>query len=95
MSDNADQTTQTILSNPSSRGNQDFDQETVNRCLRFIDEFKKGGIQKGDAILEIQSILQSAIGELSSLSQLDFKEGFRHFIQLLDYAFHDEESSLG
>ncbi|KAG1774997.1 hypothetical protein EV702DRAFT_973853 [Suillus placidus] len=97
MSDNAG-TTQTLSSNPTSEVQpasevqHEFDQASVTKCLKLVDDFGKGLISKGDALLEIQLILQSAIGESDSLTQQDFKPGFTHFLQLLDHASDDLSS---
>ncbi|KAG1774368.1 hypothetical protein EV702DRAFT_1047734 [Suillus placidus] len=97
MSDNAGMT-QTLSSNPTSevqpasKVQHKFDQASVTKCLKLVDDFGKGLISKGDALLEIQLILQSAIGESDSLTQQDFKPGFTHFLQLLDHASGDLSS---
>jgi hypothetical protein len=83
MSENAG-TTQTMSSDPSSEQAHQFDQDSVSKCLKLVEDFGKGQISKGDALLEIQSILQTAISESNSLTQLEFKPGFTHFLELLD-----------
>lgn len=93
MSDNANETSQTVSSNLTTGDKQVFDQSCVNQCLKFIEDFKKGFVAKGDALLEIQALLHAAIAESDSLSQVDFKPGFRHFLELLDHAEHSEELS--
>ncbi|KAG1758325.1 hypothetical protein EDD22DRAFT_957000 [Suillus occidentalis] len=77
-------TTQTMSSNPPSEQCHEFNQSSVDKCLKLIDDFGKGLITKGEALLEVQTILQSAISESSSLSQTDFKPGFAHYLDLLD-----------
>ncbi|KAG2121361.1 hypothetical protein BD769DRAFT_1390171 [Suillus cothurnatus] len=69
---------------------RDFNQDTIGQCWQIIEDFKKGCIQKGDTLLEIQSALQSAIAESEYLTQEDFKTGFQHFLKLLDHASRDE-----
>jgi hypothetical protein len=99
MSDNAP-TTQTLYSNPSSNIQQSsdnqlsFDHDSVTQCLRFISDYEKGVIQKGEALLEIQQILQRAISESGMLTQQDFKPGFVHFLNLLD-SLSKESANIG
>ncbi|KAG1781971.1 hypothetical protein EV702DRAFT_1192628 [Suillus placidus] len=89
MSENAP-TMQTLSSDPSSNIQQSsddqpsFDHDSVSQCLRLISNYEKGIIQKGEALLEIQQILQKAISKSDSLTQQDFKPGFIHFLDLLD-----------
>ncbi|KAG1747001.1 hypothetical protein EDD22DRAFT_785727 [Suillus occidentalis] len=89
MSENAP-TTQTLLSNASSNIQQSsgdqpsFDHNSVTQCLKFVNDYEKGIIPKGEALLEIQQILQKAISESQLLTQQDFKPGFVHFLDLLD-----------
>ncbi|KAG2743560.1 hypothetical protein P692DRAFT_20686091, partial [Suillus brevipes Sb2] len=79
-------TTQTMSSNPPSEQRHEFDQSSVDKCLKLVDDFGKGLITKGEALLEVQTILHSAISESSTLSQIDFKPGFSHYLDLLDRA---------
>lgn len=90
MSDNANGTSQTISTNPSSGETQTFDQSAVDKCRQFVEDYRKGRVSKGDALLEIQLVLQASIAESSTLTQADFKPGFNHFFELLDQA-HDSE----
>ncbi|KAG2111432.1 hypothetical protein DEU56DRAFT_749614 [Suillus clintonianus] len=92
MSDNAE-TTQTFSSNPSSESRHEFNQDSVSQCLKLVDDYRKGTIEKGTALLEIQIVLQAAISQSDVLTQLDFKPGFIHFLELLDHA-SDESSSV-
>lgn len=85
MSDNTNGATQTLSSSPSMDENRDFEQSSVSQCLHYVDEFKKGAMSKGEALLEIQSILQGAVSESHTLTQLDFKSGFNHYVELLDH----------
>ncbi|KAG1827027.1 uncharacterized protein BJ212DRAFT_1474219 [Suillus subaureus] len=89
MSDNAIKSSHTL----SSENHQEFDQNSVKECLNHIEDFKKGLTQKGDALLEIQTILQKAIAESDSLTQLNFKPGFKHFLELLDHTIISGEAS--
>ncbi|KAG1723432.1 hypothetical protein EDD22DRAFT_738598, partial [Suillus occidentalis] len=59
-------------------------------CRKFVEDYRKGLLSKGDALLEIQNVLQASIAQSSTLSQVDFKPGFNHFLELLDQA-HDSE----
>ncbi|KAG2029802.1 hypothetical protein BDR03DRAFT_1017934 [Suillus americanus] len=54
-------------------------------CTKFIENFRKGVISKGDALLEIQRVLLDAISKSETLSPQDFKPSFNHFFELLDY----------
>jgi hypothetical protein len=92
MSENAG-TTQTLSSNPSTESPTDFDQNSVAQCTKLIEDFGNGTLSKGDALLEIQRILQSAISESDSLSQENFKPGFNHFLELLDYASRESNGN--
>lgn len=91
MSDNANTTTHTISSNLSGGEDRGFDQDSVQKCLQLIENFRKGETHKGDALLEIQSILHAAIAESDSLSQTDFKPAFKHYLELLDHTSHYDE----
>jgi len=93
MSDNAAESSQTISSDPYMGQQQDFDQDLVNKCRQIIDEFKKGSVSKGEVLLEIQTVLQAAIAESSTLSQEDLSPGFTHFLELLDHAKDSEQRS--
>jgi hypothetical protein len=93
MSENAAESSQTISSDPYIGQQQDFDQDSVNKCCKIIDEFKKGSVLKGEALLEIQSVLQAAIAESNTLSQEDLSPGFTHFLKLFDHAKDSEQRS--
>ncbi|KAG2119980.1 hypothetical protein BD769DRAFT_1390497 [Suillus cothurnatus] len=85
------ESSQTISSDPYMGQQQDFDQDSVNKCRQIIDAFKKGSVSKGEVLLEIQTILQAAITESSTLSQEDLSPGFTHFLKLLDHAKDPEQ----
>ncbi|KAG1767747.1 hypothetical protein EDD22DRAFT_967670 [Suillus occidentalis] len=91
MSENTNGASQTQLSNPSNEESQFFDQVAVEKCRKLVDEYRKGELPKGDTLLEIQAVLQASIAGSSTLTQLDFKPGFNHFLQLLDQP-NDSES---
>ncbi|KAG2036666.1 hypothetical protein BDR03DRAFT_982783 [Suillus americanus] len=80
-----------MSSNPSPDIHLEFNQDSVSKCLKFVEDFKKGLIQKGDALLEIQAVLHTAIDESELLSQRDFKPGFKHYLELLDQASNSNE----
>ncbi|KAG1906135.1 uncharacterized protein F5891DRAFT_1182336 [Suillus fuscotomentosus] len=61
-----------------------FDQQAVRDCLNIVDRFKWDNIEKGDAALKVQRILQESISALPTLSQVQFKAGFSHFLDLLN-----------
>ncbi|KAG1733494.1 hypothetical protein EDB19DRAFT_1830880 [Suillus lakei] len=97
MSEPGNGTTQMLSSDlssgdqPESNLHPEFNQSCVNKCLQLVEDYKKGVIEKGDALLEIQTVLQTAIAESRSLSQLNFKPGFRHYLDLLDHISDDNE----
>ncbi|KAG2740150.1 hypothetical protein P692DRAFT_20753925, partial [Suillus brevipes Sb2] len=93
MYDNAG-TTQTLSSNPSSEIQSEFDQNAVAQCTKLVDDLGKGLVSKGEAPLEIQTILQRAISESDALTQANFKPEFTHFLELLDHA-SDESPLIG
>jgi hypothetical protein len=93
MSENAEGSSQTISSEISTGEQWNFDQSSVNECLRFIEEYKGRNISKGEALLEIQSILQAAVRESEFLSQVDFRTGVRNFLDILDWAKGTQEVS--
>ncbi|KAG2349426.1 hypothetical protein BDR05DRAFT_994462 [Suillus weaverae] len=101
MSEPGNGTTQTLLldhtlsSVNTSADQLEFNQSSVDDCLRIVNEFKRGTIEKGDTLLEIQRILQSAITESTLLTQLNFKLGFKHFLNLLDHVASDNEPVQG
>lgn len=94
MSENA-RTVQTLSSNPSSEQPHEFDQDSIKKCLKLVEDFGKGEVGKADALLEIQSILQAAIGESNYLLQLDFKPRFTHFLELLDHSSEEFTNNWG
>ncbi|KAG1717357.1 hypothetical protein EDB19DRAFT_1840311 [Suillus lakei] len=88
-------TTQTLSLDHTSGDQAEFNQNSVDDCLRIVDDFKRGTIEKGDVLLEIQTILQSAITVSDSLSQLNFKLGFKHFLDLLNHVASNNEPRQG
>lgn len=92
MSEPGNGTTQTLSSEQISGDQPEFDQSSVDRCLKHVEDFKRGETEKADALLEIQYILHSAIAESNSLTQLNFKPGFKHFLELLDHVSDENES---
>ncbi|KIK38962.1 hypothetical protein CY34DRAFT_14696 [Suillus luteus UH-Slu-Lm8-n1] len=95
MLQDATESTPTISSVPSSDVTHEFNQSSVTKCLKLVNDFKKGIIEKGDALLEIQSILQAAISESNILTQVDFKPSFTHYLQLLDHVANENEVKDG
>ncbi|KAG2359922.1 hypothetical protein BDR07DRAFT_1378338 [Suillus spraguei] len=87
-----DGTSPTVSSNPSTGETQSFNQSAVEKCQKFIEDFQKGLIQMGDTLLEIEKVLQAAIVESDILTQLEFKPGFNHYLELLDRAHESRES---
>ncbi|KAG1758317.1 hypothetical protein EDD22DRAFT_850108 [Suillus occidentalis] len=95
MSQDATESTPTISSVPTSNVPHEFNQASVIKCLKLVDDFKKGIIEKGDTLLEIQSILHAAISESDILTQVDFKPGFAHYLQLLDHVADENDIEDG
>ncbi|KAG1763649.1 hypothetical protein EV702DRAFT_1051749 [Suillus placidus] len=88
MSNHGESTTQTVSSSGLVGG--EFDQSSINQCLKFVGDYHKGIFDKADALLEIQKVLQASISESSTLTQLDFKPGLLHYLKLLDHV-HDND----
>ncbi|KAG1892910.1 uncharacterized protein F5891DRAFT_986355 [Suillus fuscotomentosus] len=82
---------QTMSSNSATQNSQTFDQTAVEKCRDIVENFWKGLLQKGDALLEIQTVLHAAIAESQVLTQLDFRPGFNHYLELLDSVHEAEE----
>ncbi|KAG2358901.1 hypothetical protein BDR07DRAFT_1488810 [Suillus spraguei] len=74
------QTQYTVHREQSAEYRNSYQPEVIERCLKFIVDFRKNKITKGTAVLGIQQELEA----VSDTTDSSYTEGFAHYLEILN-----------